>query len=149
VVDTIERAFIYAMLMDKTIITKTTLLSKHFADDLSQRIFKAIRKIYNIRYENGGDSKNHISFINKNLLKKIAEKNKHILEDFEFEFDPSKIKFEEIASDIPNTWYVFANSKSGKVKFGALDQGKNPINGNSIPFKLKFSTIGNGVDILT
>lgn len=68
---------------------------------------------------------------------------------FEFEFDPSKIKFEEIASDIPNTWYVFANSKSGKVKFGALDQGKNPINGNSIPFKLKFSTIGNGVDILT
>jgi hypothetical protein len=68
---------------------------------------------------------------------------------FEFIFDPNKIKFEELLSSIPNTWYVFANSKSGKVKFGALDQNKNPINGTNIPFKLKFSTIGNGVDILT
>jgi hypothetical protein len=68
---------------------------------------------------------------------------------FEFIFDPNKIKFEEILSSVPNTWYVFANSKSGKVKFGALDQNKNPINGTNIPFKLKFSTIGNGIDILT
>ena len=68
---------------------------------------------------------------------------------FEFEFDPNKIKFEEISSNVPNTWYVFAKTKSGKVKFGALDQGKNSINGDNIPFKLKFSTIGNGVDILT
>jgi hypothetical protein len=68
---------------------------------------------------------------------------------FEFIFDPNKIKFEELSSSVPNTWYVFANSKSGKVKFGALDQNKNPINGTNIPFKLKFSTIGNGVDILT
>jgi hypothetical protein len=68
---------------------------------------------------------------------------------FEFIFDPNKIKFEELLSSVPNTWYVFANSKSGKVKFGALDQNKNPINGTNIPFKLKFSTIGNGVDILT
>jgi hypothetical protein len=68
---------------------------------------------------------------------------------FEFTFDPNKIKFEELLSSVPNTWYVFANSKSGKVKFGALDQSKNPINGNNIPFKLKFSTIGNGIDILT
>ena len=42
------------------------------------------------------------------------------------------------------------NSVDGKIKFGAIDQEeKTPINGNSIPFKLKFSTIGNGVDILT
>ena len=69
---------------------------------------------------------------------------------FEFQFDPSKIKFEELKSEVPNTWYLFANSKSGKVKFGALDQnGKTPIKGTNIPFKLKFSTIGNGVDILT
>ena len=68
---------------------------------------------------------------------------------FEFIFDPNKIKFEEILSSVPNTWYVFAHSKSGKVKFGALDQNKNPINGTNIPFKLKFSTIGNGIDILT
>jgi len=68
---------------------------------------------------------------------------------FEFIFDSNKIKFEELLSSVPNTWYVFANSKSGRVKFGALDQNKNPINGTNIPFKLKFSAIGNGVDILT
>ena len=45
---------------------------------------------------------------------------------------------------------IFANSKSGKVKFGAIDQNnKTPVNGSIVPFKLKFSTIGQGVDILT
>jgi hypothetical protein len=69
---------------------------------------------------------------------------------FQFDYDPTKIKFEELLPNIPNTWYLFVNSVDGKIKFGAIDQGeKSPINGNSIPFKLKFSTIGNGVDILT
>lgn len=69
---------------------------------------------------------------------------------FEFQYDPSKIKFEELKTEVPNTWYIFANAKSGKVKFGALDQnGKSSIKGVNIPFKLKFSTIGSGVDILT
>jgi hypothetical protein len=69
---------------------------------------------------------------------------------FEFEYDRTKIKFEELSPSLPNTWYVFANSVDGRVKFGALDQNaRTPINGTSIPFKLKFSTIGNGVDILT
>jgi hypothetical protein len=69
---------------------------------------------------------------------------------FEFHYDPTKIKFDELLPSVPNTWYVFANSVNGKVKFGALDQNKTkPINGTSIPFKLKFSTIGSGVDILT
>jgi hypothetical protein len=69
---------------------------------------------------------------------------------FEFQYDSSKIKFEELESNVPNTWYIFANSKNGKVKFGALDQkNQKPITENTIPFKLKFSTIGNGVDILT
>lgn len=69
---------------------------------------------------------------------------------FEFQYDPTKIKFEELASTLPNTWYIFANSKDGKVKFGALDQkNQKPITENTTPFKLKFSTIGNGVDILT
>jgi hypothetical protein len=69
---------------------------------------------------------------------------------FQFDYDPSKIKFEELKSDLPNSWYVFVNSVDGKVKFGAIDQNsKTPINGNNIPFKLKFSTIGNGVDLLT
>lgn len=68
---------------------------------------------------------------------------------FQFEYDPTKIKFDELASNLPNTWYTFANSKNGKVKFGALDNSKTPIGGQVTPFKLKFSTIGNGVDILT
>jgi len=69
---------------------------------------------------------------------------------FEFEYDPTKIKFEELSPNLPNTWYLFVNSVDNKIKFGAIDQGeKTPINGNSTPFKLKFSTIGNGVDILT
>ena len=69
---------------------------------------------------------------------------------FQFDYDPTKIKFEELLPNLPNTWYLFVNSVDGKIKFGAIDQGeKSPINGNSIPFKLKFSTIGNGVDILT
>ena len=69
---------------------------------------------------------------------------------FQFNYDPNKIKFEELANNIPNTWYTFVNAKEGIVKFGSLDQAnKTPITGTSTPFKLKFSTIGNGVDILT
>jgi hypothetical protein len=68
----------------------------------------------------------------------------------EFAYDPTKIKFEEMASNVPNSWFVFANAKNGVVKFGALDQNNtNPIKGTNMPFKLKFSTIGDGVDILT
>jgi hypothetical protein len=69
---------------------------------------------------------------------------------FEFTFDPTKIKFEELVPTLPATWYVFANTKDGRVKFGALDQNKSAaITGTSVPFKLKFSTIGDGVNILT
>lgn len=69
---------------------------------------------------------------------------------FQFTYDPTKIKFEELANNVPNSWYTFVNAKDGIVKFGALDQaGQAPITGASIPFKLKFSTIGDGVNILT
>jgi hypothetical protein len=69
---------------------------------------------------------------------------------FEFTFDPAKIKFEELLANVPNTWYVFASSKDGRVKFGALDKNNSEaITGVKIPFKLKFSTIGDGVNIVT
>ena len=69
---------------------------------------------------------------------------------FEFTFDPAKIKFEELLANLPNTWYVFASSKDGRVKFGALDKNNSEsIKGVSVPFKLKFSTIGEGVNIVT
>lgn len=67
---------------------------------------------------------------------------------FEFAYDPNKVKFESMKSEVPADWYVFANSATGKVKFGAIDQKlKTPINGASIPFKLKFTTLQNGLDI--
>jgi hypothetical protein len=69
---------------------------------------------------------------------------------FEFTYDPTKIKFEELLTNVPNTWYVFAKSKDGRVKFGALDKNNSEaISGVKVPFKLKFTTIGQGVDILT
>jgi hypothetical protein len=53
-----------------------------------------------------------------------------------------------MASEVPADWYVFANSATGKVKFGALDQKlKTPIKGAATPFKLKFSTLVSGLDI--
>jgi hypothetical protein len=68
----------------------------------------------------------------------------------EFVYDPTKIKFEEMSTALPNSWFVFANAKNGMVKFGALDQNNsNPIKGTSTPFKLRFSTIGEGVNLLT
>jgi len=69
---------------------------------------------------------------------------------FQFNYDPTKLKFNEVKTDLPANWYVFANAKSGVIKFGALDQSlKTPIILNTIPFKLKFTSIGDGVDILT
>ena len=69
---------------------------------------------------------------------------------FELVYDASKVKFEEIKSEVPNTWYVFANSRDGVLRFGAIDREmKVPIKGASAPFKLKFSTLENGLDIST
>lgn len=67
---------------------------------------------------------------------------------FEFAYDPNKVKFDSMSSEVPSDWYVFANTAAGKVKFGAIDQKlKTPIKGAATPFKLKFSTVQNGLDI--
>ena len=67
---------------------------------------------------------------------------------FEFAYDPNKVKFDSMSSEVPADWYVFANSASGKVKFGAIDQKlKTPLSGNTVPFKLKFTALQNGLDI--
>lgn len=69
---------------------------------------------------------------------------------FEVVYDPTKVKFEEIKSSLPNTWFVFANSTDGKVRFGAIDKDlKAPFTGTTVPFTLKFSSIGAGVDLNT
>ena len=69
---------------------------------------------------------------------------------FEFEYDATKLKFESITNELPNTWYTFVNKKEGKIKFGSIDKDvKNPITGTLVPFKLKFSSINNGSDLNT
>jgi hypothetical protein len=69
---------------------------------------------------------------------------------FEFEYDSSKLKFESLTNDLPNSWYTFVNNKDGKIKFGSLDKDmKMPVSGTLVPFKLKFSSINNGTDLNT
>lgn len=69
---------------------------------------------------------------------------------FEFVYDPTKVKFVSLLNELPNTWYTFVQNKDGKVKIGAIDKEiKNPVTGEFTPFVLKFDTIGNGADINT
>lgn len=69
---------------------------------------------------------------------------------FEFVYDPTKVKFEELKSQVSNQWAVFVNSKDGTIRFAGLDtQFKYPITGSSTPFTLRFSAIGNALDIDT
>lgn len=69
---------------------------------------------------------------------------------FEFTYDPTKIKFEQIFNDLPNTWYTFVDNKEGRVKFGSIDkESKNPVTGKLTPFKLRFSSVINPLDLNT
>jgi hypothetical protein len=69
---------------------------------------------------------------------------------FEFVYDPTKVKFEQLINEVPNTWYTFVDNQEGKVRFGSLDRElKTPISGELTPFKLRFSSIGNPLDINT
>ena len=98
-------------------------------------------------------SLNNLTVISNNIEIPIninTNGNKVSALQFEFAYDPKKIKFEEIKSELPDTWYVFASTKDGKIKFGAInDNLKTPISGASVPFKLKFSPIGSGLDLAT
>jgi hypothetical protein len=69
---------------------------------------------------------------------------------FEFTYDPTKVKFEQLINEVPNTWYTFVDNKDGRIRFGSLDKElKTPISGELTPFKLRFSSIGNPLDINT
>ena len=69
---------------------------------------------------------------------------------FEFVYDPTKVKFEELKSEVSNQWAIYVNSKTGTIRFAALDaQFKYPLTGVSKPFTLRFSAIGNALDIDT
>ena len=69
---------------------------------------------------------------------------------FEFTYDPAKIKFEQIFNELPNTWYTFVDNKAGKIKFGAIDkEAKSSVTGKFTPFKLRFSSVVNPLDLNT
>jgi hypothetical protein len=69
---------------------------------------------------------------------------------FQFSYDESKLKFEELKNEMPNSWYVFANKGTGYIKFGAIDKGlANPVDGDFTPFKLRFTALQGGLDINT
>ena len=65
---------------------------------------------------------------------------------FEFVYDPVKVKFESIKIDMP-TWIVFTNTSEGRIKFGAVDKDIKTGYTGGVPFKLTFSTLQNGLDI--
>jgi hypothetical protein len=74
--------------------------------------------------------------------------NKLAALQFEFTYDPTKIKFESISNQLPNTWYTFVDNKEGKIKFGSIDKDiKSPIVGTHTPFKLKFTAVNNPLDL--
>lgn len=98
-------------------------------------------------------SLNNLTVVSNNIeIPFIVETkgNKVTALQFEVVYDPTKVKFEEIKSTLPSTWFVFANSQDGKVRFGAIDKDlKTPFEGSVTPFTLKFSSIGAGVDLNT
>jgi hypothetical protein len=65
---------------------------------------------------------------------------------FEMSYDPAKVKFEEILSNIQGPWlqYVTHDPQKGIIRFGGMNnQGKDYLTGDVMPFKLKFAPIGN------
>ena len=69
---------------------------------------------------------------------------------FEFTYDPTKVKFEQLFNELPNTWYTFVDNQEGKIRFGALDKElKTPVSGTITPFKLRFSPMINPLNIST
>jgi hypothetical protein len=70
---------------------------------------------------------------------------------FEMRYDPTKVKFEEIISNIQTPWlqYVTHDDVNGIIRFGGMNNQKvGSLVGSVTPFRLKFSPIGNN-DIMT
>lgn len=69
---------------------------------------------------------------------------------FEMKYDPTKVKFSEIVSKVPNEWlqYVTHDDRNGIIRFGGMNnQKKGGISGLSTPFNLKFLPINPSEDI--
>jgi len=64
---------------------------------------------------------------------------------FEMKYDPNKVRFEEIVSNIQGPWlqYLTHDDANGIIRFGGMNNQKiGSLLGNYTPFKLKFSPIG-------
>ena len=71
---------------------------------------------------------------------------------FEMKYDITKVKFEEIVSNIQGPWlqYVTHDEQSGIIRFGGMNNQKSgSLQGEVTPFKLKFSAKVAGEDIST
>jgi hypothetical protein len=69
---------------------------------------------------------------------------------FEMKYEPTKVKFSEIISKVPNEWlqYVTHDERTGIIRFGGMNnQKKGGISGLSTPFNLKFTPIDPSEDI--
>ena len=71
---------------------------------------------------------------------------------FEMKYDITKVKFEEIVSNIQGPWlqYVTHDEQNGIIRFGGMNNQKSgSLQGEVTPFKLKFSAKVAGDDIST
>jgi hypothetical protein len=69
---------------------------------------------------------------------------------FEMKYDVTKVKFDEIISNIQGPWlqYVTHDEQKGIIRFGGMNnQNKGGLLGEATPFKLKFSAINPLEDI--
>lgn len=69
---------------------------------------------------------------------------------FEMRYDKTKVKFEEVISNVPGPWlqYVTHDAENGIIRFGGMNNQKTGyIQGDVTPYKLKFSPIIPNADI--
>jgi hypothetical protein len=96
---------------------------------------------------------NNITVTSNNIeipIKINTGTNKVSALQFGFTYDQTKIKFDELQSQLPEGWFIFGTPKDGFIKFGAIDKSLvNHIVGELVPFKLKFTSLINGLDIST
>lgn len=159
VVDTIKLKYIVPGDINRSHSSQVTVAGQNVTTSANKIIVSGLSN----RAYNFPNTTNDIKYIDINLnnltvtsntieipIKMDARDNKLSGVQFEVVFDPTKVKFEEIKSDVPSSWYVFATSKEGKLRFGALSKDlKTTVSGASVPFKLKFSAIESGLDLNT
>jgi hypothetical protein len=96
---------------------------------------------------------NNITVTSNNIeipIKINTGTNKVSALQFGFTYDQTKIKFDELQSQLPEGWFIFGTPKDGFIKFGAIDKSLvNHVVGELVPFKLKFTSLINGLDIST